>query len=591
MAETKTEEVKNSESIISQVDHRKKPSETDSLELSSKSPRPKSPADDVNIKFSAPNSPAPFVSINESENDVPSPSKIEENKKEETDEKSLIEEKNNEEIQNNESLLKFPQIEENFETQSLTINESPSLQKNFENSPVFDAKSLEKNESRLILSEDLQNFQEIDKENQSFIKNKSIDDSLSLNSSALQSDEEEQVKEEEKREEVIRQRPAKINLRPDSVGSPCGYMNLIVRTEWHVKTVMGVLTKLKEELGGSFLKLIEESTRRDSRSPSRSPSRKITNSGLRTPLVSQRSLNSSILSSFRVEEDNILDIPGYADVFLDRISVKNIDILVSCVAGLITKISYANAQSREIDPIKDTILMQEKAKNMINDSMKATQTEFDQESDNYDVMIKRLKDEISGISFNLESVKKKNELLIHERNTNEKTLTELNNEKEEILKKNNVTVNLEGIKQLKKAYDSLEKGRIDVEEKLISISAQSKSAFETLSQLQNKFIEEKTTALSEIKSITSIIDQVERENNKIKSELQGLSGFLYVDDELKKMLSTHQSNSRLHSQNLDSMRTSLTYLRSNKEDLANDAIALHSKIETETKKVKSSQTL
>ena len=161
------------------------------------------------------------------------------------------------------------------------------------------------------------------------------------------------------------------------------------------------MTKLKEELGGSFLKLIEESTRRDSRSPSRSPSRKITNSGLRTPLVSQRSLNSSILSSFRVEEDNILDIPGYADVFLDRISVKNIDILVSCVAGLITKISYANAQSREIDPIKDTILMQEKAKNMINDSMKATQTEFDQESDNYDVMIKRLKDEISGISFNL----------------------------------------------------------------------------------------------------------------------------------------------------------------------------------------------
>ena len=352
---------------------------------------------------------------------------------------------------------------------------------------------------------------------------------------------------------------------------------------------MTTLSKLKEEMGGSFLKLLEESTRRDSRSPTRSPSRKLTNSGLRTPLVSQRSLNSSILSSFRVEEDNILEIPGNADVFLDRVSVKNIDILVSCAVGLLAKIAYGNAQSREIDPTKLAINAQEKSKNMIIDSMKATQAEFNQEKDNYDVMIKRLKDEISSISQNLESTKKKNELLRYEKTSHQKTLAKLKSDKEDILKKYNVSVDIDGIKQLKKANETLEKNRVEIEEKLSSNSVQFNNIIKSLTTVQSKLIEEKAGLLSEIKSISSIVDNIEKENHKIRSEMQGLNGFNYVDDELRKMLLSYQTNSRMHSQTLDSIRTQLTYLRSHKEDQASQAIVLHQKLESETKKVKNSQ--
>ena len=422
-------------------------------------------------------------------------------------------------------------------------------------------------------------------------ESKNVDDSLSLGSSALESGDERNLEdfEEAPKKEEPRQRPANLNLTANSVTSPCQYLHCVTRTEWHLQSIMSGLGKLKEELGGSFLKLLEESTRRDSRSPTRSPSRKLTNSGLRTPLVSQRSLNSSMLSCIRVEEENILDIPGNVDVFLDRVSVKNQDILVGCVVGLIAKQSYAQAQCREIDPTKEAIKAQEKARNMIQDSMKATQTEFRQESDNYDVMIKRLRDEIGNISQNLEGTRKKNELLRYEKSSHEKALKALKEEREAISKQYNLSVDVDGIAQLRKANEALEKGRIEIEEKLTQNASQFKTLFEALSAAQSKSIEEKSGFLSEIKSLTSIVDNVDRENHKIKNEIQGMNGFLYVDDELKRMLSGYQQSSRMHSQSLDSIRTQLTYLRSHKEDQGAQAMSLHQKIEAETKKVRSSQ--
>lgn len=419
-------------------------------------------------------------------------------------------------------------------------------------------------------------------------KKKITDESLSIGSSELSS-ENENENEDESPAQVARARPMKINLSAESITNPCGYLRNVIRVEWHLKTIMSILNKLKEEMGGQFLKLIEESTRRDSRSPTRSPSRKLTNSGLRTPGLAQRSLNASVISSFRVEEENILDIPGYVDVFLDRLSIKNADILSTCVVGLIAKNTFGLVQSREIDPTKDAISQQEKTRNMINDSMKATSAEFAQECDNFDVMIKRLKDEIASISHSTESTKKKSQLLEYEKSTHEKSLEKLKTERDEILKKYNATFDLDTIKQLRKANETLEKARIDMEEKLSSYAIQYKSTFEGSSALQIKFIEEKTSLLSEVKTLTSITDNIERENQKLRSELQGLTGFIYVDDEFRKMLASCQSNSRSHSLNMDSIRTQLTYLRSQKEDLANDAAILQQKIEAETKRVKTSQ--
>ncbi|OMJ71414.1 hypothetical protein SteCoe_30374 [Stentor coeruleus] len=415
-------------------------------------------------------------------------------------------------------------------------------------------------------------------------KKKNQDESLSIGSSELSSE-----NEEESPSQVVRARPMKINLSAESVTNPCGYLKNVVRVEWHLKTIMSILNKLKEEMGGQFLKLIEESTRRDSRSPTRSPSRKLTNSGLRTPGLAQKSLNASVISSFRVEEENILDIPGYVDVFLDRLSIKNADIMSTCVVGLIAKNTFGSVQNREIDPTKDAISQQEKTRNMINDSMKATSAEFAQECENFDIMIKRLKDEIASCTYNIDSTKKKSQLLEYEKSTHEKSLAKLKSEREEILKKYNATFDLDTIKQLRKANETLEKSRTEMEEKLSSYAIQYKSIFESSSALQNKFIEEKTSLLSEVKTLTSITDNIERENQKLRSELQGLTGFIYVDDEFRKMLASCQNNSRSHSLNMDSIRTQLTYLRSQKEDLANDASILQQKIEAETKRVKTSQ--
>ena len=545
-----------------------------------KSPQPKSPQN-LNDKIKSPQSKSPKASEESKNLQVAQDTKLFKPKspKESTSSNALSQPKSprSETIEKNPE-IKSPRVADkksSIEEEKKLLEERLLIEKSLQN------ELSQENPSLKNFTEDI--TAEVDKEN-------ILNNSISFNSSELNSDDEKAKQEDEKMQvEATRQRPKNINIKADSINSPCGYLNGVTRTEWHIRSVMATLSKLKEDMGGSFLKLLEESTRRDSRSPTRSPSRKLTNSGLRTPLVSQRSLNSSVLSSFRVEEDNILDIPGNADVFLDRISVKNLDILVPCAVGLLAKIAYGNSQSREIDPIKIAINSQEKSKSMIIDSMKATQVEFTQEKDNFDVMIKRLKDEISNISQNLESTKKKNELLRYEKNSHQQTLKKLKAEKEEIKKKYNANTDIDGIKQLRKTNETLEKNRVDIEEKLSLNAAQFKGQFDSLTITQAKFIEQKTTLLNEIKAITSIIDNIEKENFKIRSEMQGLNGFNYVDDELRKMLLSYQTNSTMHSQSLDSIRTQLTYLRSHKEDQANQAYILHQKIEADTKKVKNSQ--
>jgi predicted nucleic acid-binding Zn-ribbon protein len=411
-------------------------------------------------------------------------------------------------------------------------------------------------------------------------------DDISLGSSVLSSDNE---KEEPFEPPEARPRPNRMHLTADSVTSSCNYYNNIGKTEWHLNTMMGILAKLKEDMGGAFLKLIEESTRRDSLSPTRSPSRKIGASGLRTPLVSQRSLNASVLSAFRVEEENIVEVQGNVDVFLDRLSIKNVDILATCCCGLLAKNTSALAQFNEIEPNKVAINQQDKSKNMIIDSIKATSTEFSQEQENYDTLIKRVRSDITNTSQNLEAIRKKTQLLNHDRSNYEKTLKKLQSDKKDITKKFSGNVNFDEIKQMRKAVEQLDKSRVEIEEKLSSLVSSHKNLFETSAALQSKFIEEKSSMLGDIKLLCSSLENIERENHKIRSEMQGHAGFIYVDDELHRMLLSYQTGSRSHFSNLDSIRTQLTLLRSQKEDLASEALSLQQKIEAETKRVKNSQ--
>lgn len=422
---------------------------------------------------------------------------------------------------------------------------------------------------------------------------KSIKDDISLGSSVLSSDNEQgdlgQPSDVPEADQG-RPRPNRMHLTADSVQSSCKYYNNIGKTEWQLNSIMGILAKLKEDMGGAFLKLIEESTRRDSLSPTRSPSRKIGASGLRTPLVSQRSLNASVLSAFRVEEENIVEVQGNVDVFLDRLSIKNTEVLSTCICGLLGKNTSAVSQLSEIEPTKSAINSQDKSKNMIIDSIKATSTEFSQEQDNYEVLIKRVKNDIQATSQNLEAIRKKTQLLSHDKTNYEKMLGKLEKDKKDLMKKYSANVNFDEIKQMKKAVEQLDKARTDIEEKLSALVSTHKNVFETSAALQSKFIEEKSSMLGDLKSLSSALENIERENHKIRSEMQGFSGFIYVDDELHRMLLSYQSNSRSHFSSLDSMRTQLTFLRSQKEDLASEALLLQQKIEAETKRVKNSQT-
>ena len=191
-------------------------------------------------------------------------------------------------------------------------------------------------------------------------------------------------------------------------------------TENFIENVRLILQKLKKELGSSFFRFIDESTRRDTRGLTRSPSSRSGNTNSNTPLISPRSLNTSIISSFRVEEENILEIFGNVDVYIEKVSTKNLDTLALCYLGFLSKKILASIQINETDFTSKMIEQQTKANHVFNHSVRASPHEFDEVNENYDVLLNKLRKENEFLAEKIESTKKKNELLVHEKNRHER---------------------------------------------------------------------------------------------------------------------------------------------------------------------------
>ena len=371
--------------------------------------------------------------------------------------------------------------------------------------------------------------------------------------------------------------------------SQCTYINTIGYSEFNLKNIQTILNKLRTELGVVFSKFVGESIQRESRALTRSPSRRSLGSGGFSPVSSQRSLNTSILSSFRVEEENILEVPGYIDVSIDKVSVQNVDCLALCGMGIIAKRGICHVQIDEISRIVEIIDTQSNATSNFNNSIKASQHEFLLEDKDFDMMILRLTEENARISKNIELKTKKNELLMHEKLKCEDDLRKLMEEKETILKSNSKSYIFDEIKQFSEAADKLDNLRIEYENKINTSTLEFKQCLGELSESQALLLQEKKLISTEIVSVSSEIKDIEKENILLKSDLQSTGSKSYVDEELQKMQELYIASSENHRNYLDSYRMQFLNLRSKKEDEASESETILRKIEYDTKGIKNSQ--
>ena len=265
-------------------------------------------------------------------------------------------------------------------------------------------------------------------------------------------------------------------------------------TENFIENVRLILQKLKKELGSSFFRFIDESTRRDTRGLTRSPSRRSGNTNSNTPLISQRSLNTSIISSFRVEEENILEIFGNVDVYIEKVSTKNLDTLALCYLGFLSKKILASIQINETDFTSKMIEQQTKANHVFNHSVRASAHEFDEVNENYDVLLNKVRKENEFLAEKIESTKKKNELLVHEKNRHEKEMNRLNEEKLLIEKNYYESYIIDEIKQFTDAAEKLNSLRIDLEENINKATQNFQLYYENFAIEQNSLLQKRKNA-------------------------------------------------------------------------------------------------
>lgn len=411
---------------------------------------------------------------------------------------------------------------------------------------------------------------------------------------------------QEKKSQIIKQtlskppKPTtkKQNLLKISTTSTCTYINLINGSEDYLNKTKTILLKLESELGRAYHNILAQSTKRDSRILSRSPDQKF-RSGSHSPMSSQRSLckskpserlingasglNSSYLSSFRVDDENFLELPSRAAVSLERISVNNLFGLSHCILGTLAKKALTTIQTQEYLSTCKAIQEQQKSNEIVESSIQASVHEYSRETDNYNILINKITHENQLITNAIQNIKQKSEILLHDKHKYELELNKLIQEKKSILKIEPQSYLIDEIKQFYEANDRLQQSLIVLEEKINELARDYKNDFSEISEYQYKCIQEKDQILKEIQALALDIETLRKHNTIMESELLSINTLAYIDSEFDKIIKNFISESIQTTQSLDNLITQFIYLRSKKEDYAKETEALIQDIETRIK--------
>lgn len=370
--------------------------------------------------------------------------------------------------------------------------------------------------------------------------------------------------------------------------SACKYLQRMGEIEASIKKGKNRLQSLKDSLGGIFDKLIQESKTRESRSPTRSPIRS-RGSGLSTPSVTQKSLNTSIISEFRTSEDNIIDLPSKFDLNLERLSIQTKYPLVLTIFGLSSKKSFSNHCLYELNELVSSIKHQESSATIMRNAYKASNYESESEFNNLDQLISEIKLKNSSLLSTIDSISNKTQFFIHDKQKLEKELQALNKEKNSILSNFKKPEFLNEIKEFESGHYKLEKSRIDLEGRLIEMIEENKEFHLKLAKELKSLLDQKDESEKESIKLLIECEKLEFENHKLSKDLTIKLKSASTDEDLDHILKTFQSWSRENSDSVDLLKRQVIHLRSAKLESTTDSQNLVQKIDKENKSLILSQ--
>ena len=349
----------------------------------------------------------------------------------------------------------------------------------------------------------------------------------------------------------------------------CDYLDRILRIEEQIKHGLERTEYFKRILGKDFDKLVFEARCRESRSQSRSPTRGCNQvSGKTTPVMSQKSLNASCISITRTCDKDLFELPSCVQVGIEGLSIENSDVLAQCVVGVAVKSLNYKESLKEIGPCVQMIKSQESCKALLENACKASIHESETEYLSLDLLLNQIKDQISIAKEKIIYTRERTNIAEYEKNKLEKRLEELS-----VSKQDSECINEElvrEIKSLSEAHSKLESYRVVTEENLIDSLETYKSELDKSNEELKLIIQDKNSIHSEVVSSSNECEMIELENLKLSKELQFSLKHTEVDSDLNEILSDLQSYSTENQKSVESLKSKLVHLRSDKLETNTD---------------------
>ena len=367
----------------------------------------------------------------------------------------------------------------------------------------------------------------------------------------------------------------------------CEYLDRIMRIEEQIKHGLDRTDYFKKILGRDFDKLVFEARCRESRNQSRSPTRGGSQgSGKTTPVISQKSLNASLISISRTCDKDLFELPSCVQVAIDGLSIENLDVLAQCVLGMTVKNLNYKESLKEIGPCVQMIKNQEGCKALLENACKASIHESETEYLNLDLLLNQIKEQISIAKEKITHTRDRTNMAEYEKNKLEKRLDELL-----VIKQESLSINQElitEIKSLSEANLKLESFRVETEEKLVDSIVTYKNELDKSNEELKLIIQDKNSIHSEVLSSSNECEIIESENLKLSKELQLISKQEDFDSDLNEILSDLQCYSTENFQSVESLKSKLVNLRSDKLETNTDTQSLIIKQEKNSRSLSNS---
>ena len=374
---------------------------------------------------------------------------------------------------------------------------------------------------------------------------------------------------------------SKLHLSKANVKTKCSYIGKVKLSEFYYHDTERNLHELRNSMGATFNKFIQESIRRD-RVVSRKPT---------IQASSPRKANDASQMSFvsTKQEDNSIEIAGGFEILVEKITVKNSSQLLCILVALLSKLTYHENINEEIKLLRESNPKQQEHIDTIKSSLGESKEELSQAIKEPQDVISEISQRIQEKRNSLAEKKQGRSVVDHEKAEKLERLKDIRLENAKIKLESDPGGKISEIIELRKGIDEIELKRNHLHESFRELSDQRNIEFSQITAEQIRFAEAKASLLRLAKEKDQEREKLARQNWNLSKQISKLSSISEICSYFEE-LSLETTTAIAHIQeNIQSISDSAFNFRSSSNDTSKSLQSLYSLIDSRIKSYRSQE--